>query len=435
MCQGMGRDMSCAVCCEDFNKVTRREVACQYCAFSACRKCVTTYILGTTEDVHCLSCKKAWSREFMVDNLSKAFVFDELKRHRENILIEREKALLPATQPIVEAMKSEKDVLKELNEFERRVQQERNGIYQRLTELRNVINGTSQSTERRQFIRACPAEGCRGFLSTQWKCGLCDTRVCNECLEIKGHGEAEHVCKPENVETAKQIARDTKPCPKCASMIHKIDGCSQIWCTQCHTAFDWNTMRIETGRIHNPHYYQWLREQSATGEIPREPGDGPCGAAGANNEQLPNPWNYVHQLRLALGVADVYSVPEAAMLINTLRQFHHIQHVFHQYRTNYFGNNRDLRIAFLMNELTEDAWKKQLQYREKKTMRNMAYEQVADLLRQVGHDLFNRVETTPLPDLLKEFDELREFANQAFQSISKQFKSTPKYLNVAWDLV
>ena len=27
------------------------------------------------------------------------------------------------------------------------------------------------------------------------------------------------------------------------------------------------------GVIHNPHYFQWARSQSANGEIPRQPGD------------------------------------------------------------------------------------------------------------------------------------------------------------------
>ena len=54
------------------------------------------------------------------------------------------------------------------------------------------------------------------------------------------------------------LNKDTKPCPHCGTMIFKISGCSQIFCVDCHTAWDWNTSKIITGVIHNPHYYEFL---------------------------------------------------------------------------------------------------------------------------------------------------------------------------------
>lgn len=50
-------------------------------------------------------------------------------------------------------------------------------------------------------------------------------------------------------------------------------NCDQMYCTICHTAFSWRTGQIETGRVHNPHYYQHLRAMAAGGEIRREAGD------------------------------------------------------------------------------------------------------------------------------------------------------------------
>ena len=38
--------------------------------------------------------------------------------------------------------------------------------------------------QKKVFIRKCGVEDCRGFLSEQWKCGLCDTTTCKKCLEI-----------------------------------------------------------------------------------------------------------------------------------------------------------------------------------------------------------------------------------------------------------
>jgi hypothetical protein len=83
----------------------------------------------------------------------------------------------------------------------------------------NMTHGAPKKT----FIRKCPGEACRGFLSSQWKCGLCEKYTCKDCLEVK-FGD-EHVCNPDAIETAKLINSDSKPCPGCGAVIFKIDGC------------------------------------------------------------------------------------------------------------------------------------------------------------------------------------------------------------------
>lgn len=77
-----------------------------------------------------------------------------------------------------------------------------------------------------QFVRACPAPGCRGFLSTSWECGICDVSVCSQCYEIKAE-DTIHICNPDILATARLLAKDTKPCPKCGVLIHKLEGCDQ----------------------------------------------------------------------------------------------------------------------------------------------------------------------------------------------------------------
>ena len=55
-----------------------------------------------------------------------------------------------------------------------------------------------------------------------------------------------------------------------------VKNCDQMWCVCCNTAFSWKTGEIETGRIHNPHYYQHLRNMAGGGDIRREEGDLPA---------------------------------------------------------------------------------------------------------------------------------------------------------------
>ena len=103
-----------------------------------------------------------------------------------------------------------------------------------------------EKKEIKKFIHACPKEDCRGFLSTQWKCGVCDSKVCKECFKIKNNkSDKEHVCNPDDIETVKLIKSSTKPCPKCATAISKINGCDQMWCINCKVAFSWKKGTIE----------------------------------------------------------------------------------------------------------------------------------------------------------------------------------------------
>jgi hypothetical protein len=52
-----------------------------------------------------------------------------------------------------------------------------------------------------------------------------------------------------------------------------VKNCTQIWCTQCHVAFDWVTGKIETGTIHNPHYIEFIRNRGLTLHDNNECGD------------------------------------------------------------------------------------------------------------------------------------------------------------------
>lgn len=217
----------CSICIEKFNKRLRQEIKCQYCDFTACRNCFQKYILDESFP-KCMnvSCGKEWTRKYICTVFPYSFVNKDLKEQRERILFDKERALLPATQPIVEER-----IIKEKREEEiSNIRKEIQKLYGDLYALQNLNNrniyNTENNADKNHFIRACPDPECRGFLSTKWKCGICNKWSCPNCHEIKGiDHNCEHTCNPDNVATANLLNHDTKPCPTCGTGIFKIEGC------------------------------------------------------------------------------------------------------------------------------------------------------------------------------------------------------------------
>lgn len=237
----------CSVCCEALNNSYRSNVTCPYCKYITCAACASEYLCGTPEYAHCMSCKKGWDRGFLSQFISKAFVKGRYKTAREKHLIDREMSLMPATQMDVERIKYRQkqerkiyDLNKEMSvlKIERArwwavdIPSKKTTIQldidifvlQKKVELcRFKMDTNATSTPKKTFIRKCSGEACRGFLSSQWKCGLCEKYTCKECLEVK-FGD-DHTCNPESVETAKLLNSDSKPCPGCGAIIFKVNGC------------------------------------------------------------------------------------------------------------------------------------------------------------------------------------------------------------------
>jgi hypothetical protein len=91
----------CVVCVESLNNSTRIAVECPYCNYVACKTCYKRYFTETFSNPHCINCRKEWDK-IMVDKFDRKFIDAKYKEFRENILIDRERGLMVATQPQVE---------------------------------------------------------------------------------------------------------------------------------------------------------------------------------------------------------------------------------------------------------------------------------------------------------------------------------------------
>ena len=422
---------TCSICIENYNKSSHAPIKCEYCPFEACSECCRRYLLQENEPV-CMSgdCNRLWTPEFISNKFSKKFVNIDLKNHREKVLFDKQRALLPSTQPLVENILKREDYHRKMNEANEVINKARQdyNIIQR--EYYGFINNRNTGQERATFTRACPDSECRGFLSSQWKCGLCNKWCCNLCHDIKGlERDCEHTCDPNNVATANLLNSDTKPCPKCGEGIFKIDGCDQIWCTQCQTAFSWRTGRIEAGAIHNPHYYEWMRRN---GTLERNPGDVQCGRE-INHQISVIIRNHLnrHEGKDKENATKIRGLLTSSVEI-TRRIIHLRYGTLPHYQYNSDEVYQKLRIQYMRRFITDDNFKIALQKEYKRSNKYREISEVIQLLITTLSDIIHRFvdeikgrEWNYNLDKMEEVDQIIQYSDECFLKISRTYTSIP----------
>lgn len=423
-------DRRCLICFDPFSAKVRKAINCPKCQEACCAKCVQTYMLNCTEDPHCPNCRYGWTRGFILQHLTKTFLNGDWAAHRRQILWQRELAYLPESQVRAERVLESRKLAKTIGP----IYQERNELMKQVETLDNIIRqiqrnvnilaagnplpvagaGGEPESERRQFIRRCTHPNCQGFLSTAWKCGICDNYTCSECLTVKGQErDAEHTCKPDDLATAKLIAKDTKPCPNCGEGIYRSEGCSHMFCTSCKTAFNWNTGKIQKdGYIDNPHYFAYM--QATRGNVPRAPGDeppGPCNALPSYN-MVDALLSYKAATPNNHGRADTPEYIQGYEIRNILG---HAQGYWREMYGTHLRpvDTTNLRVKFLLNEMDKDSVERQLMNNERERERHRAIYEIIDTFATVAADIFRRYDAAARAEIRAD-DRLATFRGKRY---------------------
>ena len=389
----------CPVCIEPFNRSSRKAVPCYHahCNFQACKSCVRDYFLTSTKVPHCMECHTQWDDDFVTRRLNKAFMCHTYRKHREVLLADHEISKVCESMEQAAREKKARECearlhrtinakIRELNAQISKLKsqkdnqlKERDVLHQKVDELRTGRIDV-KSGKRRKFALPCPGQDCRGFLSTQHKCAICNLFWCSKCLEKLGYRRPkDHQCDPGTVSTVAAIRKCSRPCPRCGMRISKISGCDQMWCIDCHTAFSWNTGRIDTGRVHNPHFFQFKQaRQAQRNGPPRTTGD-PC-----NTNHLPQ-WNRFVQVT-SLTSCDEETMKKVSRLYQFLR---HVQHVPMQrlrVTIRRLSDNERLRVRYILNDINKEKLGKQLFLQDRHRRRSREIYQIMELLTTVGRE-------------------------------------------------
>ena len=402
----------CSVCCT--NRMTpSRIITCASCEFTCCRDCVERYVLSSADDPHCMSCKVELPRDAFAQLMTKRFMNTTYRDYRQEQLYQRELALMPSSQPYVEQELQRRRNEKMLDSM----LVERNNLKRKLRELENacytVRENMTPPVAKREFVHRCANNGCKGFLSTAWKCSVCSEYTCQDCGAVCRHG---HECNADDKASFELIKKDSRRCPGCAAYIFKIDGCNQMWCTACHCAFDFRTGRKINGQIHNPHAIDFLRRRGTGG---RDMADVPCGGRP--------------------GFGDLQRItsdrPTLMRLSELLRMINHIDDVeMPRYASNDVNRNVSLRVKYCLNEIDADDLKAELNKREKRDEKRRAFRLVLEMLLTVASDMLRGMvvqrSCTQEPHTLTSLEALFRYANQQFGVIGRRYDCIAPFLRI-----
>lgn len=436
----------CAVCCNNLNQTTRRLVSCDFCPYVACLACTKTYILSTVHQPHCMNCRKEWNIDMMNKHFPKTFLRDEYRKMRETILFEEEKTYLPPLQAEAERILTLSKLEKEERAIQKRVAEnhanedqlvrdqrikqraldtELSRLYTRMGELRYRRRATN--TEVKKFVMKCTVGECRGFLSEKYVCGLCTTAICKDCHavlpasaipdpsspdllqaeEAVAPASPTHVCDPDEVATITELNRSTKPCPKCHVRIFKTEGCDQMFCISCHTAFSWRTGEVELGVIHNPHYFQALREGNI--QDPRHRQDhGGCGP-------MPS-YHVIYAITRSLT-----SLPDRKLIETYYQQFLHHRQVTLVDLAHREDRTRE-RIKYLIGEVDEKTFKQKLYVSHQHSLRKREERQIIDSYVTIGEELFRTLTFENHGQILVQMNTLRDVTYKAIHYLDSKYQ-------------
>lgn len=365
--------MECPICIDI--KSENNFYKCNACKYTTCVDCYKSYLLNSTQDPHCINCFAVIPYDIFLDKFKKKWIFGAYKKHRYNVLWDREKSLIPQTVHIIGLRNQEKELRKKQAILY-------DQIKQLDIEISNLKINSKNKSIKFNYTYACPKENCKGFLNKDYVCEVCESLICKSCYtEINEKSKKEHECNPELVETFNAIKKESKPCPNCGEFISKINGCDQMFCTICGTGFSWKTGAIEKGIIHNPHAHTFFQNNPDAQQ-------NYLNALNGNNGGCRN------HMPTHIFLKNIFELDNK--LYNVLINMHRRISEFRQYSRARFlrilenneYNNLDIRLDYINNIKDEKKVKQDLHRRDKKLYFKKQIAQIIIYAFDIGEIIF-----------------------------------------------
>jgi hypothetical protein len=256
----------------------------------------------------------------------------------------------------------------------------------------------------------CNKNFCRGFIIHPVPyCKICKVDYCLTCENEVVLG---HICKESDIETIKLLRSDSKPCPKCFTLIHKISGCSDMWCVNCKTPFNFHTGEIRHANFHNPHQEEYIRRQTRNRASSERLVDGRV--------------NYCNILREKTRL-EVINIIVKLKLENQGVILEIVKNFPNTLICNIIDHKTD-RLRYMTNELTSEKFCDILLRTEQRFIINSEINGIYEMYINVLSDILGDLIYTRNEELFKnEYDSLENFTQESINNLCSVFKIKNNY--------
>lgn len=427
-------DRYCTVCTEPFNKKNKK-ITCTSCDYDVCSKCVETYFQTSKAAPQCMHCHRPWNHQFILENLGNTS-YKRINNVQKDLLYNEQKSLFPHTQgyvSLINQYNTNNDKVKNLRQQLNDLKDQLSDLYNENIRINNItnrmesnfmdnhnltINGhlvDSKNKAQKTYIQACGILECKGFIGTNGVCGICSAVFCTKCMVLKNEN---HECNPDDVSSLELIKKDSKNCPKCNSLIQRISGCPDMFCTSCYTTFNWNTLKIDYNGNSNPMYYRWLRE--GTNIVDTTNNNHNCDVI--TMSRVFSSSNFKKQSKMF-----------QTSLSKALQSLDHSNRYGNPYNYNtvridntvsYETLTLQTRSKFMMNKITEKNFKTQLMKIHKGKEYNSNITQIRNMINLYKNDMMRAIvlsETFDPDTCIQEYVQFSEYINNCVYHIKTVF--------------
>lgn len=392
---------------------------------------------------------------FLAEHLTPAFLKKTYKAHRENMLLEREKARLPETQADAVRYRTAKQTLADGEERIRvlkaamdalpeyaRIQRSRpqppthlplavilhnfkmsSSYHEEITKitrdrpkLLNIVRAFGATHEEegtpRRYVMRCASSECDGFVGADYKCGLCFAQICKDCHMAK---TAAHVCVAEDVASVATLKKESRPCPHCAAPITKIAGCDLMWCSLCKTSYDWQTGRVGIIRDYDAHHVSWTPTHAVAPTVPRS----------QIRKRIEETLLAYESLYPSYAKAYLKEFTESLRSVEQIRTATIPAFTAAVIRDE--ANRHKLRVQRLLGEIDDAGWKRSLQIMEKANAKNQQWRELFEMYARRWDEIFTL-------DSVSDFDTIVE-AMSALETVKEHVKKESEKLMKFFDCV
>ena len=398
----------CQICCTSRPKY----FACFSCSFEACRFCWESFVVSRMMSPHCMQCEQPFDDQTQALMFSHSFRRGPLRRHREKYLYVHEKARLFSThQQLTDVLDNSKNTCLQPGNDVGMLDTVRKLIKSR-RRLCSFVSGMSHIPTH---TYKCPTNECRGFLDALSFCIACQKETCLACMQPVLNAES-HNCDDLSRDSISEIRKGCTQCPGCGMFVNRTSGCSQMWCIVCKTQFDYTSGKQTYGTVHNPHFFENRQPDFA---------DDDCDPAVRDREIRNWLCNNQHASLQHHSIANAY---RAAALCNMVE--------IPKFIEDDEWKGVQLRVLYLMGDISELHFMKQLRKKDTKNTRNNIVHDILKTLVDATSDLIVLCirDDLPVDDAVRQLIGLRRCINNAMHDISNTFDCVVPFIRDDWTL-